>query len=213
MTEPPRTVLAGGHAAFRAALAAALDVPVLGVALDELDNARASLTAARRSVCWVHLVPSAGEDGGAAEAVAEASLLLQSAAAARALARSAGVPLAFIAVLPMPGMFVGPGRMACDVALTAMTSLMRAEIGDWSSDGCRIAGLVYAGIEGNEPPGQRPLEEIRRRTPMGTLGTFAQLAQALRFVASDAATYITGTLLRVDGGCDAYSWVYPARTI
>ena len=209
MTEPPRTVLAGGHAAFRAGLAAALDVPVLGVALDELDTVRASLAAARRSVCWVHLVPSAGEEGG----VAEASALLQSAGAARALARSAGVPVAFIAVLPMPGMFVGPGRLASDIALTAMTSLMRAEIGDWSSDGCRIAGLVYAGIEGNEPPGQRPLEEIRQRTPMGALGTFEQLAQAVRFVASDTASYITGTLLRVDGGCDAYSWVYPARTI
>ena len=211
MTEPPRTVLAGGHAAFRAGLAAALDVPVLGVALDELETVRASLTAARRSVCWVHLVPSAG--AGAADPMAEASLLLQSADAARALSRSAGVPVAFIAILPMPGMFVGPGRMACDVALTAMTSLMRTEIGDWSSDGCRIAGVVYAGIEGNEPPGQRPLEEIRQRTPMATLGTFEQLAQAVRFVVSDRASYITGTLLRVDGGCDAYSWVYPARTI
>lgn len=94
-----------------------------------------------------------------------------------------------------------------------MTSLMRTHIAFWTSGGRRIAGVVYAGIEGNDTAGQRPLEEIRLRTPMGTLGSFEALASAVRFVGADASTYLSGVFLRVDGGCDAYSWVYPTRTI
>jgi NAD(P)-dependent dehydrogenase (short-subunit alcohol dehydrogenase family) len=40
----------------------------------------------------------------------------------------------------------------------------------------------------------------RRRIPLGRLGVAADIANAVRFVASDQAAYITGTVLYVDGG-------------
>ncbi len=208
-----RAVLAGGDAAFGDGIAAALGLPVQRLGVAQLDGAGEQLAGrvSPHGLAWLQLVPSLEAD--VEDPVAEAALLLRSAQTARALARTEGVPVTFVAVLPMPGSFNGAAAIACDLALSAMTSLMRTQIGDWSSDGCRIVGVVHAGIAGCEPAGQRPLEELRRRVPMGTLGTFDQLADALRYVGSARASYVTGTLLRVDGGCDAYSWVYPTRTI
>ena len=47
-------------------------------------------------------------------------------------------------------------------------------------------------------------KRIRRRTPMGTMGTAEDIAQAMLFLASDRARFITGTTLPVDGGYMAW---------
>jgi NAD(P)-dependent dehydrogenase (short-subunit alcohol dehydrogenase family) len=94
-----------------------------------------------------------------------------------------------------------------------MDSLMRVEIGPWSNAGNRLLAIVHAGIAGYAPDGMRTEDEVRKRTPMHELGTFSQLADAIRFVGSERAAYVTGTCLHVDGGWNAYSWMYPARTI
>ena len=43
-------------------------------------------------------------------------------------------------------------------------------------------------------------QEFRQRIPMGRYGTSAEIAGVISFLASDAAAYITGQNLRVDGG-------------
>jgi len=43
-------------------------------------------------------------------------------------------------------------------------------------------------------------EARRQRIPMGRYGTVAEIAQTVRFLLSDAAGYITGQNIRVDGG-------------
>ena len=46
-----------------------------------------------------------------------------------------------------------------------------------------------------------PLQaEITARTPLGRFGTPEEIAQAVAFLASDDAAYITGQVLAVDGG-------------
>ena len=75
------------------------------------------------------------------------------------------------------------------------------------------AELVGHGIRVNiiEPgwtdtPGERTLyteeqiQEEGRKLPMGRLAAPREIAQAVRFLVSDEAAYMTGSCLRVDGG-------------
>ena len=52
----------------------------------------------------------------------------------------------------------------------------------------------------DEPGGREYLEEIERMHPMGRLGEPEEVAQAIAFLASDEASFITGAILPVDGG-------------
>ena len=214
----PCVVIAGGEPSFVEQLESALGMPTVRLASDELESSEGSLDGrlASTGVVWIHLVPSRAPatsqnlDSGVLE---EAALLERSVGAARALGDRTGVPVTFIAVLPEVGLFTGAQERRCALASGTMGSLMRTEIGRWSNAGDRILAVTYTGLEGNEPAGRRPADQVIERTPMKALGTFAQLGDVLRFVGSRQASYVTGIFLRMDGGWTAYSWHYPAKTI
>ena len=52
--------------------------------------------------------------------------------------------------------------------------------------------------------GKASVEMYEKRTPLHRLGTVEDVAEAVLFLASDEATYITAETLRVDGGWVAY---------
>jgi NAD(P)-dependent dehydrogenase (short-subunit alcohol dehydrogenase family) len=80
---------------------------------------------------------------------------------------------------------------------------------EWARDGIRVNAVApgYVAtelVETLKRNGQMNLQAIERRTPMGRLAQPAEIARAISFLASDAASYITGTVLSVDGGWHAY---------
>ena len=68
----------------------------------------------------------------------------------------------------------------------------------------RVNAVAPGGIRTNisrdmpETPGID--EWVKAQTPLGRYGTAEEVAEAVLFLASDAASFITGTMLRVDGG-------------
>jgi NAD(P)-dependent dehydrogenase (short-subunit alcohol dehydrogenase family) len=78
---------------------------------------------------------------------------------------------------------------------------------EWADRGIRVNAVAPGTIRTErvrqlpeEPGGTEYLEAIERMHPMGRLGEPAEVAQAIAFLASDRASFITGAILPVDGG-------------
>jgi NAD(P)-dependent dehydrogenase (short-subunit alcohol dehydrogenase family) len=185
-------VVSGGTNAFAEQLSAYLRRPVL--------RERAGAVEA-----WIHLVPG---DGPGDET---ASLSAAVAAADHALPRGEGA--AFIAVVPVFGVLEPPQDEAAELAAGAARSFARARIERWSDEGRRFNVIAYGALDTDAVPGLRPREVLAARTPMHRLAGVRELADAIDFLASSSASYVTGSVLDLDGGWAAYSWFYPARDL
>jgi NAD(P)-dependent dehydrogenase (short-subunit alcohol dehydrogenase family) len=102
-----------------------------------------------------------------------------------------------------------PARNAYGAAKAGIVAMTRSLACEWARDGIRVNAVApgYVATELVETlrrNGQMNLPAIERRTPMGRLAQPDEIARAIGFLASDAASYITGTVLSVDGGWHAY---------
>lgn len=102
-----------------------------------------------------------------------------------------------------------PTRNAYGAAKAAIASLTRSMACEWARQGVRVNAVApgYVATELVDTlarNGQLNRAAIERRTPLGRLAEPDEIAQAIAFLASDAASYITGTVLNVDGGWLAY---------
>jgi len=81
-------------------------------------------------------------------------------------------------------------------AIDSMTIGLAREL---AADGIRVnavaPGLIETGIH---VPGR--LERLAPTAPLGRAGHAEEVAEAIVFLVSDAASYITGAVLRVTGG-------------
>lgn len=67
--------------------------------------------------------------------------------------------------------------------------------------GVRVNGVAPGGVRTNIFAGRTDFDEgVVTGTPLGRFAEPAEIAEPVLFLASDAASYITGTVLRVDGG-------------
>jgi NAD(P)-dependent dehydrogenase (short-subunit alcohol dehydrogenase family) len=68
-----------------------------------------------------------------------------------------------------------------------------------AKEGVRINAISPGMIDTDiQPPGR--LEKLGPMIPMGRAGTAEEVADAILYLLSDAAGYVTGTNLRVSGG-------------
>lgn len=75
---------------------------------------------------------------------------------------------------------------------------------EWGLEGIRINSVVPGFIDGTEgarrlAPSPEVLRGLTRSIPLGRLGECDDVANACLFLASDMASYISGTVLAVDG--------------
>jgi len=105
------------------------------------------------------------------------------------------------------------GQSHAAAAKAGIDSLTRTLAVEWGPHGIRVNGIAPGPIDGTE--GVRRLtsdasrEHAIRTCPVGRLGTTDDIANAALYLCSDAASYVNGVTLVVDGGL----WLRSARIL
>ena len=97
-----------------------------------------------------------------------------------------------------------PMQLHVSAAKAGVDALTRNLAVEWGRYGIRVNGIAPGPIEDTE--GMKRLvpepvkERIRKNVPLGRFGRIADIERAALFICSDAASFINGTVLVVDGG-------------
>jgi NAD(P)-dependent dehydrogenase (short-subunit alcohol dehydrogenase family) len=102
-----------------------------------------------------------------------------------------------------------PRRNAYGAAKAGIAMMTKSMACEWAAEGIRVnavaPGFVATALVNKlEADGFIDAPRLRRRIPMGRLADPAEIAEAIYFLSSPAASYITGTVLSVDGGWTAF---------
>ncbi len=211
----------------RAALAWADDhprvLPVIGDAADPsvTDRAAALAVAAAPLRGWVNnaavfrdaWLPDAGAAQVAALIGANLNPVLAGCATAVRTFRAAGGGGAIVNVSSHQAQRPVRGALPYATAKAAVEGLTRALAVDHGPDGIRVNAVALGSIATersdahraalDEPAAARFDREIRLVQPLGRMGATAEVADVVAFLLSDAAAFVNGAVLPVDGGRSA----------
>lgn len=110
-----------------------------------------------------------------------------------------GVILNASSIVGLDGNFGQTNYIATKAGVIGMTKVWAREMGKFGIRVNAIApGFVATEIISAMP--EKVIEGMKGRTPLGRLGDPRDIANAYLFLASDEASFISGTVLRVDGG-------------
>ena len=112
---------------------------------------------------------------------------------------SGGVILNASSVACLNGNFGQTNYVATKAGVIGMTKTWARELGRYGIRVNAVApGFVKTEILAAMP--QKVLDGMVSHTPMGRIGDVRDIAEAYLWLASDAATWVTGTVISVDGG-------------
>lgn len=113
--------------------------------------------------------------------------------------QGSGVILNASSVVGMDGNFGQTNYVASKAGVIGMVKVWARELGKYNIRVNVIApGFTATDILTSMP--EKVLQDIKSHTPLGRLGEPRDIANAYLFLASDEASFISGTVLRVDGG-------------
>jgi len=121
-----------------------------------------------------------------------------------------GAVINISATLPYLGTI---GQSHAAAAKAGVDSLTRTLAVEWGPHGIRVNGIAPGPIEGTEGVRRLTNEKSRQSAlktcPLGRMGTTDDIANAALYLASEAASYVNGVTLVVDGGL----WLRSARIL
>ncbi len=102
-----------------------------------------------------------------------------------------------------------PGWLAQSAALGGVHNLTHTLAAEWSNRGIRVNGLVCGVTEATMQQIEQTLPgTVLKRIPLGRVATAEDIAKALLYLVHPAASYVSGEILRVDGGWDSWGRLY-----
>ncbi len=123
--------------------------------------------------------------------------------AAHARFRAQGGGGAIVNIASLSGHRGWPGAVVYGVSKHGVLGLTRSLAVEWADDGVRVnsisPGFFMTEIN-RDRMGEERKAKAMSRTPMNRFGDVEELVAAAVYLASDAARYVTGTDLAVDGG-------------
>jgi NAD(P)-dependent dehydrogenase (short-subunit alcohol dehydrogenase family) len=121
--------------------------------------------------------------------------------------RRSGNGGAIVSTASIVGLVGVPGALPYSAAKGAVVNMTRTMALDCAPDRIRVntvcPGFIEAAMEGVTPRDQAQADRLIALHPLGRLGTGEDIARAIAFLASDDASFVTGTALVVDGGYTA----------
>jgi NAD(P)-dependent dehydrogenase (short-subunit alcohol dehydrogenase family) len=96
-----------------------------------------------------------------------------------------------------------PRAVAYAASKHGVAGITHSLAAEWATYGVRVnaisPGFFMTDLNREKMPPERK-ENAIRRTPMGRFGELPELAQAAIYLASPGASFVTGTIINVDGG-------------
>ncbi len=126
---------------------------------------------------------------------------------------AAGDGGSIVVIASTSGVGGDPERFAYNASKAAAINLARAAALDWAVRGVRVnvmaPGPTMTGILQGGKVTPEHLRELTRNIPMQRMGRPEEQAEAICFLASPAASFITGAVLMCDGGVTANAGIFP----
>jgi len=98
-----------------------------------------------------------------------------------------------------------PNMAHTGAARAGMVNLSMTLAHEWACAGVRVNAvspgwIASSGMDTYQGEFKERIPKLKNHCPLGRLGTESEVSAAVCFLLSDAAAYITGTEIRIDGG-------------
>jgi NAD(P)-dependent dehydrogenase (short-subunit alcohol dehydrogenase family) len=193
-------VVADVDAAAATEAAAAMDARAVELDVRDVDAVRQTVSRVDADVALGVVVANAGVAFG--KPLVDVVFFVVQAALRAMLPRGKG---SIVTVCSTSSFTASTGPMAAyDASKAAVKLLTQAAAREVAPAGVRVNGVAPGPIETSLTRGLATPEQLadlgRSRVPLGRLGRPAEIGDAVVYLASDAASYVTGHVLVVDGG-------------